>query len=715
MPESKEERRERGLFSPGAPLFRPETSYGDQREGGEIEESQHLYGKSRPYLDDLSPDPAHLEMAVLSFYRLLLESDEGKRILDSLSSDAFDHLKSRQVSYLGRLLSSNLELAEHIAMAREVASRHWSYGVPLALLARGAELYERALILVLSGLPKERALIVSEILTRRIQTDMSIQTAFYEEMDRKRAELLESLERTFSLEGGEESAIEALLPSLLDPQVGGILLIDPLPGEFRLLHQAGLIPRTEEPLFLSWIESILGRLLDESLPEFFLSLSRGLDLPDRILSGFFDSGIFSIGAFPLGDRLGRPQRVLIFFGRTPLTFSLALNTDHWRRVSLHIGEVMARLEERRFRPSPLSSASGQEFRRLLSGESVVMLYQPIVEPMTGRIVKVEALARLRSGDRLLAPAAFLPAFGRRQLRMLFDQGLSRVVSDLEISGFEAPPCQLNLPTEILEDLEWLESLPDRLADGGISPRRVGFEILESALVDDPRILRALHNLKDRGYSLLLDDVGSGESSLLRMVTLPVDGIKIDQAFVRPLAEGFSNLDMIFSLMTLALQRGLTCVAEGVETPGIVDALGSVRNVLLQGYAIARPMSARELSLWSPSPESGVGGPFPRTLFGWYSRHIARLFGIFNALNTISDVIDARRLEDGMQCPLHRMVIPIGGDAAIEEAHLVWHKNYARFVEMARNGVSPQELWPEMQRSRRILQGLVEKRLFDQRS
>ena len=58
-----------------------------------------------------------------------------------------------------------------------------------------------------------------------------------------------------------------------------------------------------------------------------------------------------------------------------------------------------------------------------------------------------------------------------------------------------------------------------------------------------------------------------------------------------------------------------------------------------------------------------------------------------------------------------MVIPIGGDASIVEAHLVWHRNYARFVEMARSGVSPQDLWPEMQRSRRILQGMVEKRLF----
>jgi EAL domain-containing protein (putative c-di-GMP-specific phosphodiesterase class I) len=675
------------------------------REGGASHED------SRGSLSGLSLDPAHLEMAVLSFYRLLLDSEEGRTILESLTPEEFDHLKSRQAAYLGRLLSPDLELSEHIVMARQVGLRHWAYGIPLSLLAQGSDLYERALKVALAGLSEGRAAIVSEILTRRIQTDMSVQTAIYEEMERKRAELLESLERTVSRDGGEDAALESLLPSLLDPQVGGILMLDPLPGEFRLLHRTGVIPRIGEAAFLAWLDDILGDLLEEHVPEVCLSLRQDSAHPEEILAGFFEAGIFSLGAFPLGDRMGRPQKVLLFFGRTPLVFSPAKNGEHWRRVSLHLGEALARLEDSRFRSSPPSVASGQEFRRLLLGEALVMRYQPIVDPLTGRIVKVEALARLRSGETLLSPAEFLPAFGQRQLRMLFDQGLSRVVSDLEIPGFEAPPCQLNLPTEILEDLDWLDSLPDRLADRGISPRRIGFEILESALVDDARILRGLHNLKERGYSLLLDDVGSGESSLLRMVTLPVDGIKIDQAFVRPLARGFSNLDMIFSLMMLALQRGVSCVAEGVETPGIVDALGSVRNILLQGYAIARPMSAEELSLWTPPPASGIGGPYPHSLFGWYSRHISRLFGVFNALNTISDVIDSHRLEDGRQCPLHDMVIPIGGDASIVEAHLVWHKNYARFVEMARNGVSPQELWPEMQRSRRILQGLVEKRLF----
>lgn len=667
--------------------------------------------ESRSVLAGFSPDPAHLELAVLSFYHLLLDSEEGRVILESLSTEAFNRLKASQVAYLCRLLSADLDSTEHLAMAREVGRRHWAYGVPLSLLARGPALYEKALRVVLSGLPEERARAASEILARRIQTDMSVQTVFYEEMERRRADLLDSMERSFSLDGGEDLAIESLLPTLLDPQVGGILMLDPLPGTFRLLHRTGALPRIDEAVLLAWLEQILGGILDENVPEVRISFTHQAGLSEEMRRGFFEAGLFSLGAFPIADRLGRLQKILLFFGRTPLTFSPVLNSDHWRRVSFHVSEVLARFEERRFRPAPPSSSSGLEFRRLLSGDALVMLYQPIVDPLSGRIVKVEALARLRSGEDLLTPGEFLPAFGHRQLRMLFDQGLARVIADLAIPGFEAPPCQLNLPTEILEDLDWLHSLPDRLADRGISPRQVGFEILESALVDDERILRGLDNLKSRGYSLLLDDVGSGESSLLRMVTLPVDGIKIDQAFIRPLARGFSNLDLILSMMMLAMQRGLTCVAEGVETPGIVDVLGSTRNILLQGYAVARPMSAEELSRWSPSPESGVGGPYPRSLYGWYGRHISRLFGIFNALNTVSDVINSQRLEDGLQCPLHAMVIPIGGDAAIEEAHLMWHKNYSRFVEMARNGVSSQKIWPEMQRSRRILQGLVEKRLF----
>ncbi|MGC8500797.1 MAG: EAL domain-containing protein [Leptospirillia bacterium] len=677
-------------------LFHPETAYGNE---------------ARALLSCLSPDPAVLEMAVVSFYRLLLESPEGREVLSSLSPREFDHLKSRQADYLARLLSADLDLVTHRSMARVVGLHHWAFGVPLSLLSRGSDLYERALAVALSGLSANDVLPLKNILTRRISVDLSLQSAIYGERDRQRTERLESMERESSSAATEEEVLAEILPTLLDPRTGGILLLDPLTASLRVLGSAGVLPRLDNSLLLSWLNMVLDKLLLEDVPDIRISVDEEEFCPEEIRAGFGEEGLRSMGAFVVFDRLQRPQKILILFGWTPLAFRSVRDADYWRRASAHLGQALIRLEETRFRSTPPSPEAGHRFRRLLGGEALVMHYQPIVDPSTGKIVKTEALARLVSEGSIHSPAEFLPVFGRRQLRTLFDRGLSRILSDMERLGEDPPPCQMNLPTEILEDLDWLSSLPDRLADMGISPRRIGFEILESALVDDGRILRALMNLKERGYSLLLDDVGSGESSLLRMVTLPVDGIKIDQAFVRPLARGFGNLDMILSLTMLALQRGLSCVAEGVETEGIVDALGSVRNILLQGYAVARPMTAEALSRWTPSPESGVGGHFPHTLYGWYSRHISRLFGIFNALNTISDVIDSHRLEDGEQCPLHNIILPIGGDLSIVEAHLKWHRNYARFVEMARNGVSPQDLWPEMQRSRRILQGLVEKRLF----
>ena len=130
---------------------------------------------------------------------------------------------------------------------------------------------------------------------------------------------------------------------------------------------------------------------------------------------------------------------------------------------------------------------------------------------------------------------------------------------------------------------------------GATPQRISLEILESALSDDKQIKTALHTLKEAGYSILLDDVGAGESSLLRLATLPVTGIKIDQSFVRSLQHNFEYLDFILTLRSLAAQRGLKCIAEGVETLAQLDFLRGHDCDEVQGFLLGRPMPANQFT------------------------------------------------------------------------------------------------------------------------
>jgi hypothetical protein len=198
---------------------------------------------------------------------------------------------------------------------------------------------------------------------------------------------------------------------------------------------------------------------------------------------------------------------------------------------------------------------------------------------------------------------------------------------------------------------------------------------------------------------------------LRLATLPVSGIKIDQSFVRSLQHNFEYLDFILTLRSLAAQRGLKCVAEGVETDAIVDTLGSVNGLQFQGYALARPMPGLALRSWMSRAEEGMPlGPFPRSLYGWYCRHVDRFISIRNGLDVISDLISIDFLKDAERCPLHSIIPMIGGDKQIEEAHRQWHANYARFTQMVQNGTRPSELWQAMEICKLELRSLIENKL-----
>lgn len=175
------------------------------------------------------------------------------------------------------------------------------------------------------------------------------------------------------------------------------------------------------------------------------------------------------------------------------------------------------------------------------------------------------------------------------------------------------------------------------------------------------------------------------------MTLPVDGIKIDQAFVRTLQDNFNQLDLIISLQQIAYQRGLGCIAEGVENANIIDMLGSMEGMLLQGYGYARPMSIEALAQWvGRELEADKYAPFPQSLHGWYSKHIKRFLNLYNTIQSVPDLVDINEVAKCEQCPLHETLEKLGGDAELEAVHRQWHEELARYAEMVLHGedVSP---------------------------
>lgn len=671
------------------------------------------------------------------FYDGLMLRTTTAPVLALLTAPELVHLRQAQATYLARILAPDLSCTEHHRMAVNIGQRHANVGLSQGVLSDASLLYSRVLAeLIGRDTPELEALHV--VLNQRLQHDLIAQLDGYAQWEHSRLALLEDLvllgyEATHVLD-----YIQQVLKALRErADLAGVALGGIRNGNYRHLLTVGTVLYDRNDPTYGRLEEGEGdeagyptidaphlqRTWFEERPMIVPSVARSGDdqFDAATRQRCLDLGLRSVGLWPTRSLQGAPDACLFLFSRWPGHFGQPSQRRFWQRLADQIGMTMDNLVRhggggrRRHRLS-----DGLRFRHWLAQGRVTMFYQPIVDPRRRKVQRVEALARLQDpSGRILTPDRFLAAYGTTQLTDLFELSLARVIEDMRsqpaLTGLSV---SVNLPTEVMRQTDWLRGLPERVTRLGGEPSRIGLEILESALSDDPALLDVLAQLREAGFSILLDDVGAGESSLLRLATLPITGIKIDQSFVRPLQQDFEKLDFILTLMLLAQQRGLDCVAEGAETPEIVDMLGSLDRVLLQGYGVARPMPLSDLvawiSAWEADPAGG-GAAFPSTLYGWYSRHVSRQFVVRQALCTVPDLIDATTLFDGDQCALHALLIDrFGGDPDLIDAHRCWHQDYALFTDLScriRDGQGdPDSLAQAMQRSRQQLRRLVRSKI-----
>jgi len=678
-----------------------------------------------------------IDRIVERFYEGLMVRTTTAPVLALLTGPELVHLRQAQADYLRRILAPELNCADHHRMAVGVGQRHANVGLSQGVLGDASLLYSRVLAeLIGRDTPELDALHV--VLNQRLQHDLIAQLDGYAQWEHGRLALLEDL----VLLGYEATHVldytQQVLKALHErADLAGVALGGIRNGNYRHLLTVGTVlydrqdpsrrgveeHESDEAGYPTIDAPHLQRAWFEERPMIVPSVARsGDDQFDAITRQHcLDLGLRSVGLWPTRSLQGAPDACLFLFSHWPGHFGQPSQRRFWQRLADQIGMTMDNLirhgggGRRRHRLS-----DGLRFRHWLAQGRVTMFYQPIVDPRRRKVLRVEALARLQDPTGcILTPDRFLAAYGTTQLTDLFELSLARVIEDMNsrpsLAGLSF---SVNLPTEVMRQTDWLRSLPERVHRLGGDPARIALEILESALSDDPVLLDVLALLRQSGFSILLDDVGAGESSLLRLATLPITGIKIDQSFVRPLQQDFEKLDFILTLMLLAQQRGLDCVAEGAETPEIVDMLGSLDRVLLQGYGIARPMPLTELMPWISAWEGGEGAScasFPSTLYGWYSRHVSRQFVVRQALCTVPDLIDASTLVDGDQCALHTLLIErFGSDEELIEAHRRWHRDYAHFTELScriRDGSGdPDSLGQAMQQSRQQLRLLVRSKI-----
>lgn len=263
------------------------------------------------------------------------------------------------------------------------------------------------------------------------------------------------------------------------------------------------------------------------------------------------------------------------------------------------------------------------YQRLLRTKGLIVRYQPITDNRTGAPVGVEALARLLDTEgNEIAPGQFLPLFDETDFALMLDLVLDQVIRDLPYLQTAAGPLWVSInlhPSSMAPAI--LTKIQGRLAAPHLDPSRFVFEILEESDFLNTKAARTfLLELRAAGVRIALDDVGSAYSSLLRMKTLPIDKIKLDQGFVRSLARHPGDLHFVLALHELALALRMELVLEGVETPEIQDALSVLQSGYLQGYAIARPLLLSDLRVWLSHSRNTSDTP-PASLLGLYAHHV----------------------------------------------------------------------------------------------
>ena len=254
--------------------------------------------------------------------------------------------------------------------------------------------------------------------------------------------------------------------------------------------------------------------------------------------------------------------------------------------SFYESEMEARMQARRTLESNLRTAFAEE--------QFEIFYQPLVRVRDQSISGFEALIRWRHPtEGLINPADFIPVAEEMGLIGALGSWVLRRACMDAASWPAGLKVAINLSPEQFKNSALAEETAAALALSGLPGNRLELEITEAVLMQDNiSVLATLHALRAQGIRIAMDDFGTGYSSLSYLQRFPFDKIKIDQSFVRGMADRDDCRAIIHAVIGLGHSLGIAVNAEGVETMDQFTALQSEGCGEVQGYLFSKPCSPR---------------------------------------------------------------------------------------------------------------------------
>lgn len=246
-----------------------------------------------------------------------------------------------------------------------------------------------------------------------------------------------------------------------------------------------------------------------------------------------------------------------------------------------------------------------KLQKAIDNNELQLYFQPQIDCRTKEVIGVEALLRWIDHDgEFIIPDVFIPMAEECGLiKSLTEWVIEEAIKQSAVWEKDNIDVHMsvNLSARNLLDPDLDSYVFDRYKKYGLESGRISFEITESAMMEDAdQALKIMKSLNGNGFNLIVDDYGTGFSSLAYLKKFPITELKIDKSFVLNMFDSDEDAMIVKSTIDLAHNLGLSVIAEGVETQEILDMLNALNCDMAQGYFIGRPVAVDEFEKWYAS-------------------------------------------------------------------------------------------------------------------
>ena len=235
---------------------------------------------------------------------------------------------------------------------------------------------------------------------------------------------------------------------------------------------------------------------------------------------------------------------------------------------------------------------------LETGQFKVYL-QPQYNIKEKRVIGAEALVRWIHPEKgMISPGKFIPVFEHNGFVTKLDsyiwEQVCQVLHRWKKQYNVELPISVNVSRTDVFNTDWEEVFQNLVTKYNIPPSLLHLEITETAYMDNQQeLISAGEKLRDMGFTIAMDDFGSGYSSLNMLKDVPVDILKLDMRFLYSDKNSTNTGNILKAMVNMADWMSLSVIAEGVEQQEQADFLGSIGCEIIQGYLYGKPMPVEE--------------------------------------------------------------------------------------------------------------------------